>query len=79
MKHAVRFVDLTSSELFKRAPRAATRIEVAEKAPLHYWLLSNLLSARSLLSHSIEDAARYGPCAHGNIGCIAAARRARRA
>ena len=32
--------------------------------------LSNLLSARSLLSHSIEgsieDAARDGPCAHGN-------------
>ena len=29
--------------------------------------LSNLLSARSLLSHSIEDAARDGPCAHGNF------------
>ena len=29
-------------------------------------LLSNLLSARLLLSHSIEDAARDGPCAHGN-------------
>ena len=28
--------------------------------------LSNLLSARSLPSHSIEDAARDGPCAHGN-------------
>ena len=28
--------------------------------------LSNLLSARSLLSHSIEDAARDGPCVHGN-------------
>ena len=27
---------------------------------------TNLLSARSLLSHSIEDAARDGPCAHGN-------------
>ena len=33
-------------------------------------ILSNLLSPRSLLSHrlrgSIEDAARDGPCAHGN-------------
>ena len=27
--------------------------------------LSNLLAARSLLSHSIKDAARDGPCAHG--------------
>ena len=29
--------------------------------------LSNLLSARSLLSHSIKAAARDGPCAHGKL------------
>ena len=34
---------------------------------LHATRLSNLLSARSLLSHSIKDAARDGPCAHGKL------------
>ena len=39
---------------------------------MHVACLSNLLSARSLLSHthigiSIEDAARDGPCAHGKL------------
>ena len=43
--------------------------------------LSNLLSARSLFSHReqcIEDAARDGPCAHGNFAGTSGGR-ARRA
>ena len=34
--------------------------------------LSNLLSACLLPSHSIEDAARDGPCAHGKHFCFQA-------
>ena len=54
----------------RRAGRAARRgphpVYSSLKTPLAP--LSNLLSARSLLSHqgSIKDAARDGPCAHGN-------------
>ena len=49
-----------------------TGMETARKnSGLPGFTLSNLLSARSLLSHKgaskIKDAARDGPCAHGKV------------